>query len=137
MSLAENTASKQRSRVIGTPFPKGVSGNPAGRPKGARAKLAGDFITALAADFEANGAAAIIRVREEHPQIWLRVVADLLPKQSEVDINANVSVFTQAADTLTAFRLASELLGVNPARGLRRLREINPEIEHDGTALGR
>ena len=31
---AESTAPQQRKRVVGRPFPKGVSGNPAGRPKG-------------------------------------------------------------------------------------------------------
>lgn len=32
---AENTAEKQK-RVIGRPFPKGVSGNPAGKPPGTK-----------------------------------------------------------------------------------------------------
>ena len=31
---ADNTAKKQQKRVIGKPFEKGQSGNPAGRPKG-------------------------------------------------------------------------------------------------------
>lgn len=31
---AELTAPKQQNRVVGKPFPKGVSGNPKGRPKG-------------------------------------------------------------------------------------------------------
>lgn len=31
---AEITAPEQQKRVIGKPFPKGVSGNPDGRPKG-------------------------------------------------------------------------------------------------------
>jgi hypothetical protein len=31
---ADTAAPKQRKRVVGRPFPKGVSGNPAGRPKG-------------------------------------------------------------------------------------------------------
>jgi hypothetical protein len=32
----ENTAENQQKRVVGRPFPPGVSGNPAGRPKGAK-----------------------------------------------------------------------------------------------------
>src|SRR4051794_11003665 len=36
MKPAENSAQKQQIR--GTPFPKGVSGNPAGRPRGCRNK---------------------------------------------------------------------------------------------------
>ncbi len=34
MTDADNTAKKQQKRVIGKPFKKGQSGNPAGRPKG-------------------------------------------------------------------------------------------------------
>lgn len=33
---AENSAEIQQKKVVGRPFPKGVSGNPKGKPKGAR-----------------------------------------------------------------------------------------------------
>jgi Family of unknown function (DUF5681) len=41
----------------------GQSGNPAGRPKGARNKLSEDFLNAFAQDFEQHGAAVIEKVR--------------------------------------------------------------------------
>jgi hypothetical protein len=33
---AGNTAENQQKRIIGRPFPPGVSGNPSGRPKGSK-----------------------------------------------------------------------------------------------------
>lgn len=56
-----------------------------GRPKGARNKLGDDFLKALASDFETHGQAVIEKVRETKPEVYLRVVADLLPKDIKVD----------------------------------------------------
>ena len=82
---AEPTARKQR----GVPFAPGQSGNPAGRPKGARSKLGEDFLKALQADFAQHGAEAIEKVRKEKPDQYLKVVASILPK--EIDVGENLS----------------------------------------------
>lgn len=62
------------------PFVKGQSGNPAGKPPGAKNKISEKFITALTADFEQNGEAVIERVRNDKPEQYLKIVADLVPK---------------------------------------------------------
>lgn len=64
-----------------TPFKPGQSGNPAGRPKGARSKLGEAFLEALCDDFNENGIAAIQTVRAEKPDQYLKVIASILPKE--------------------------------------------------------
>lgn len=61
----------------------GQSGNPAGRPKGARAKLSEITISRLLADFEEHGEKVIEEVRQKAPQTYLQCVVSLLPKQQE------------------------------------------------------
>jgi hypothetical protein len=78
---AETTAEKQR----GAPFKPGQSGNPAGRPKGSRHKLGEEFIQALYADFQEHGPSVIAKVRERKPEVYLKVVASLLPREVKLD----------------------------------------------------
>jgi len=80
---SEKTGAKQRPQL----FKPGQSGNPAGRPKGARSKLGQAFIADLLADWEEHGAAALIKTREKDPAAYVRVVASLLPK--EIDLGAS------------------------------------------------
>ena len=63
------------------PWKPGQSGNPAGRPKGARSKLSEDFFKALQADFEEHGIAAIIAMRTERPNEYVKAIAALQSKE--------------------------------------------------------
>lgn len=58
-----------------------------GRPKGSRNKLGEAFVEDILADWEANGPAAIRQVREEKPDAYLKVVASILPRDLNVNIN--------------------------------------------------
>lgn len=78
------TLSQQRGLK---PWQPGQSGNPAGRPKGARNKLTESFLDALLADFIASqddktqGAAAIADMRKEKPGDYAKMIAALLAKE--------------------------------------------------------
>lgn len=82
MSAAgENTPAK--APRLAPPWQPGQSGNPAGRPKGARSKLGEAFVSALHDDFKEHGIAAIQRVRKERPDQYLRAIATVVPKEIE------------------------------------------------------
>jgi hypothetical protein len=100
-----------------------------GRKPGSRNKLAGDFVRAMAEDFAENGAEAIRRVRDEKPDVYVRVCADLLPREFTVD--ATIDVLHDAGSVLECFRTMSALLGADPEHGMKRLRKLAPQIDHD------
>lgn len=68
-----------------TKFRKGQSGNPSGRPKGARSRLCEDFLKALHEDFQKHGVKAIESVRLEKPEVYFNGVVKLLPQQFGLD----------------------------------------------------
>jgi hypothetical protein len=65
-------------------FPPGVSGNPAGKPKGSRNRLPGRFFDDLYADWAKGGAKAIRELREERPHDYVRAVIAALPKNIKI-----------------------------------------------------
>ena len=83
--VSDATEKKLRNLV---PFKPGQSGNPKGRPKGARNRLGTQFLEALEADFNKFGSQAIALVREKKPEGYMRVVADLLPKEANINVEA-------------------------------------------------
>ena len=78
---ADNTAGNQQKRVVGKPFPKGVSGNPAGRPKGARSILQEQFFKALQRKFHENGEAVLDEMIREKPADFAKMIAGLMTKE--------------------------------------------------------
>lgn len=86
----------------------GQSGNPAGRPKGARAKLGEAFIEALHQDFGKHGIAAIEEVRKDKPDQYLKVIASLMPKE----LNLN---FTDDQNELTDDELVQRIRALSEA----------------------
>ena len=58
----------------------GQSGNPAGRPKGSRNKLCQDFCSDLYEDWLAHGKQVFADVRAKSPEVYLKVVASLVPR---------------------------------------------------------
>ena len=82
----DNTSKQHRN--LKEPWKPGRSGNPKGRPTGARNRLGTQFLEALEADFNKHGAQAIEQVRQKKPEVYMRVVADLLPKEANINVEA-------------------------------------------------
>jgi hypothetical protein len=61
-----------------------------GGPSGSRCKLAASFLDKLHQDFERDGEAAIVRMRETDPVAYCKVIAQVLPKQSERTIKHDI-----------------------------------------------
>lgn len=110
--IVDVTAPVQR-KVIGRPFPAGTSGNPSGRPKGARSKFSEVFIQDLHRVWEERGIAALEKCAVEEPGVFIRTCASLMPK----DVNLAVGVVdaTEFADRFRrAASMAASLLGNAP-----------------------
>ena len=96
--LTDNTEKKQSNLV---PFKPGQSGNPKGRPRGSRNKLGEDFIADLQAHWEKEGPDVIKRVCNDRPDIFLKAVASLLPKEANITQQPNVSEkFSKLLDSM-------------------------------------
>ena len=70
-----------KTKQLRKPWVPGESGNPKGRPLGSRNRLSEKFILALHDDFEEHGSAVIAQVRQERPEIYLKVIASLVPRE--------------------------------------------------------
>jgi hypothetical protein len=76
-TIPDNTGGLQNC----TRFKPGVSGNPNGRPKGAKNKLTELFLNTVIEDFAQHGADALKRLRDEDPAYYIKTLAVLLPKK--------------------------------------------------------
>jgi Family of unknown function (DUF5681) len=105
-------------------FISGQSGNPAGRPRGSRHKLSEAFIAALCADWIAHGGPLLARVRKLRPDVYLKVISAMLPKELE----SNPSPF----DSLSDGELEEMIELVQKARDMAKQAE-SPSVK-DGEA---
>ena len=82
--VADVTAKKQLKDYE---FKPGQSGNPAGRPLGARSKFSQAFHEDLLKIWSEEGERAMRKVAKHDPATFVRVAASLMPKQVKAEIN--------------------------------------------------
>ena len=104
-----------------------------GRPKGSRNKLGEAFLEAMHADFEQHGVKAIETVHIEKPDQYLKVIASILPKQMDLNVNVlddvpddELAALVNAAraaiqDAAKAGSGDDKARGKKPARGVSTL----------------
>jgi uncharacterized protein DUF5681 len=82
----------------------GESGNPAGRPKGARHRLGETFLKDLKSKWDEKGAEVLDRVIEEKPDVFLRVVAAIIPQHLELEAKVPAANEAQLNAVITAVK---------------------------------
>jgi hypothetical protein len=87
LQRCDGESAPQKHRGLREPWKPGESGNPAGRPKGSRNKLGEEFITEVYSEWCKHGAAALKKVRETRPNVYVKVVASLLPREIEARVS--------------------------------------------------
>jgi hypothetical protein len=81
-AAADNTAAKQPPpALVAHQFKPGQSGNPKGRPLGARSKLGELFLENMLEAWEIHGKAAIEDAIAESPSRFVNAVAKVIPKE--------------------------------------------------------
>jgi hypothetical protein len=64
-----------------------VAGNSGGgRPVGSRNKLGEQFLSDLSEAWKTHGKAALVACAQDSPDKFCKIVADLLPRQAELDV---------------------------------------------------
>jgi hypothetical protein len=113
----------------------GQSGNPAGRPKGSRARLEEKFLTDLLESWNEHGKESIAQAREKDVVSYVKIVASLMPKQVEPDQDIDGlsrDELRAAIDALRRFIAPAAVGGDGgDARSAEPARELPPLPEAD------
>ena len=72
-----------------TRFKPGQSGNPKGRVKGVRNKITKKVLDSMLKAYDPE---VIERIKETHPDVYMRLYAQLIPKDVDVKHSGDVSV---------------------------------------------
>ena len=97
------------------PWKPGQSGNPNGRPRGSRNKLAENFFRDLCESWEVFGKPALTTAAFLHPLEYAKVVAGLMPKEALVQAAVDVHLERMSDAQLDAMIAQGIEGGLDPA----------------------
>ena len=100
-------------------FQPGQSGNPGGRPKGAKTRLEADFMWALADTFREKGKDAVEAVIRDKPHEYLKIIAQLMPKE--------VNVTTTMLDEMSLEQLEESLATLKRLQASGDVEDVTPK----------
>ena len=116
------------NKQVASRWKPGQSGNPAGRPVGARQKLEEPFIEAMRKAWETRGEAALTLMLAQDPGGFVRVMASLMPKDVAVSVQQQAP-FGMDAEGWEIGRRLVQLVRDNAPEGAS-VDEIATAIEH-------
>ena len=105
--MAQALIKQRQQGGPGRPFQKGVSGNPGGGSGRARQALNTDTIREMHAAFLRGGRTAIDKVMKQKPDIFLKLLVLLVPREMKVEHTGGVKAMTdeqleQGIEAITA-----------------------------------
>ena len=113
---------KHRQRGL-IPWKPGQSGNPKGRPQGSRNKLTEDFFRDLCDAWTAFGKPALMAAAWTNPTDFVRVVAQLMPKDVEATVT-NIRAERMSTDELEALIERHRDVGEDPLEAEKDPEEV-------------
>jgi hypothetical protein len=97
-------------RTAAGQFVKGVGGNPAGRPRGARGRFSAELVNDFADDWQKHGPGVIAKVRQEDPVAYLSIATRLVPREFMIDTGGG-DVLQMSDEDLIAVVIAKKQTG--------------------------
>ena len=117
---SDNTEKKQRNLI---PYKPGQCRNPKGRPRGSRNKLSEEFFRDLCDAWQAFGKPALMTAAWTHPVDFVRLVAQLIPKDVEVTAT-NIRLERMSSDELEALIERHSDVGQDPLEAEKDPEEV-------------
>jgi len=87
---------------------KGQSGNPKGRPKGSRNKITKRYLKRLNEHSKEHLEGVLNELVKKHPKAYAKLIADLIPKEVDLDPQGNGDVKVMIVKSFDAVPEAQE-----------------------------
>jgi hypothetical protein len=98
MVVETEARDRELKRLNGRMWSPGQSGNPHGRPVGARGRFSERFVTDLTTAWEQHGAQALEQTAKLYPDRFVAIASHLIPKDVSVSLTARLPANLDATD---------------------------------------